>query len=370
MKLTITTDALRQLIASVIGAIATGDGVTGCVLLTADDAGIVRARATDYELEAVSWAEALDTEPGGICVPGRAMLAICGVLPKDKVVEVERDGVATTRISCDGSVWEITGYPETEFPEGTSLDKGCEVTIDRAALLAAVQACLPFVSHDASRPTICGVSFNGTATGVTMFATDGFRIAVNDLQVNGLRAGTWIVSTKGATTIRDLLSQSTNPTVVFTVFSRTVVVRVGSSTVVARCIDGAAPDYRRVLPEVDSKRIVVMDCATVKSTLARVMAVKARDVPMRMTLGRDLVDFEINAESGGKSRAKTAATAAVGLFANNTQTFGINPAFLRQALESSGADTVNVQVGDTMSPMMVTADARPGWLHVLMPMRL
>lgn len=370
MKVTMTTDALRQLIASVIGATSTGDGIMACVLLTADDVGILRARASDYEIEATSWTEALDTEPGGICVPGRAMLAICGVLPKDQTVTLERESIATIRITCDGSTWEITGYPETEFPDGTKLTKDREATIDREAVCAALQASLPFVGHDASRPSICGVSVRGKLDGLTMFATDGLRMGINTLAVTGLGKGEWIVPTKGAAMMRDLLSASVAKTANLTVYKRSVGIEIGNTTVLARCVDAVGPDYERVLPPAQASRVVVLDCAKVKSTLARVMAVKSRDVPMRMTFGGDLVDFEINAEAGGKSRAKTGAAMAGGLFASNSQTIGINPVFLRQALESSGADTVNVQVGGEMDPIRISADARPDWLHVLMPMRL
>lgn len=370
MKATITTDALRQLIASVIGAISTGDGVTGCVLLTADDVGILRARATDYELEAVSWVEALDTEPGGICVPGRAMLAICGVLPKDKVVEVERDGVATTRITCEGSTWEITGYPDTEFPEGTKLAKDREATIDRPALLAALQASIPFVGHDAARPSICGVSVRAKPEGLIMFATDGHRMGINTLAVTGLGKGEWIVPTKAAGMMRDLLAQSSAVNAQLTVYKRSVGIEIDRTTVLARCVDAVGVDYEKVLPPPLDFRTVVIDCAKIKASLAQVCALKAKDVPLKMTFFAGSIEFEIDAQAGGKSSSRATSAPAPGLFVDTQVKIGVNPVFVRQALDAAGTDTVNLQVGGTMDPMRFSAPARPDWLHVMMPMRL
>ncbi len=146
--------------------------ILGHVLLRAEG-GALCLRTTDLDLHAEYTVAARVTGPGMLAVPVKALRE---ALKRCNALDLELEVVGTAlRLRCDKTEITLQGLPGQDFPALPKVPATLS-PVDAGSLRAMLEAVLPAVSRDDTRPYLCGVYLATEGRALRMVATDGHRM--------------------------------------------------------------------------------------------------------------------------------------------------------------------------------------------------
>ncbi len=202
-------------------------------------------KATDLEMGAQVKIAAKIEEDGAVTVPGKEFLEAITSLPKDKTtISLEKD---TLVVVCRGNKMSFNTIPKDEFPQ-LFKEKGVEVDRFMRKEFVEIFSCLIFsVSAEETRPQLSGVYVDKKKGYVNFVSTDGYRMSVKRV-VRKDGGGENIIVPVGL--IGEVIALKGEDEIVLYVNKdeNQVLFEVGDAVIVGRMIEGAFPDYEKVLP--------------------------------------------------------------------------------------------------------------------------
>jgi DNA polymerase-3 subunit beta len=138
-----------------------------------------------------------------------------------------------------------------------------------------------------------------------------------------------------------------------------------SLTLTSKLIDGTFPDYERVIPQRNDKRMEV-DVRLFTNAVDRVSTISSeKGRAVKLNIATDKVVLSVNNPESGSAEEEVAAT-----YADEPLDIGFNSRYLLDIASQFKGDSASFEFADAGSPTIVrdTADERA--LYVLMPMRV
>jgi DNA polymerase-3 subunit beta len=133
----------------------------------------------------------------------------------------------------------------------------------------------------------------------------------------------------------------------------------------SRVMEGTYPNYQQVIPKDNSKKAAV-ERATLEGALRRV-AVLSRDKTnaVRVTLDPGLLTLYTSNPDFGEATEEVAVQ-----YRGESLTTGFNAKYLLDALAAMESETVHIEMKSALSPCVLRPEAEPGFLCVVMPMKV
>jgi DNA polymerase-3 subunit beta len=179
MKFTVERDALAEAVTWVARALPTRPVIpvlAGLLLHAENDC--LTLSCFDYEVSARMRISASVSEPGTVLVPGRLLTEITRSLPGQPVeFGPDPDGVS---MICGEAAFTLAVLAADDYPELPDLPQ-LAGTADGGVLAAGIHQVSPAASRDDTLPMLTAVSVELSAEGMTLAATDRYRLAVRDL---------------------------------------------------------------------------------------------------------------------------------------------------------------------------------------------
>jgi DNA polymerase III subunit beta len=251
MKLTCDRRTLAVALGTVSRALASRTPLPamGMVLLEADVTGL-RVTATDLELTIRRVAPAAVEEEGGVAVPGRLLAEFVAALDDEEVDLHAPKELLSVRSRSFRT--ELQGVEATEFPPCPSPDAqaGSRLDVDAQALAEAIQDTHFASSTDEARPLLTGVLLAVTDDGLTLAATDGYRIAERRIPCKPAPAPFKVVVPARALAEvgRAFRDQPDHVQLVVSPTGNQLFAIGPQTEISSRVLDGSYPDYRAVIP--------------------------------------------------------------------------------------------------------------------------
>ena len=141
--------------------------------------GRLTLQATDLELAVVTAVPATVDAPGKMAVPGRLLAEYVAQLPAGGVRLTCRDEAATGRLTVTGARFAagLATIDPLDFPALPAVGGGLILEVDAGALRQAIERVAFAVARDETRPVFRAVRFGCGPDGLTLAASDGFRLA-------------------------------------------------------------------------------------------------------------------------------------------------------------------------------------------------
>lgn len=180
MKFRCDRDALSEALQTVQRGVSSRPGIpalTG-VYMAAVPGGGLTLTTTDLEVSARLEIDVQVTEEGVALVPARLLSDTVKSL-SDAPVEFESDQ-AQARLRCAAYEGALRLLPSEDFPS-LQPPSGTRVVVEGGAFAEAVGQVARAASKDEARPVLTGVLLEISREGVTLVATDSYRLAVRDL---------------------------------------------------------------------------------------------------------------------------------------------------------------------------------------------
>lgn len=366
MKFTVSREDFLKPLQLVVGVVERRQTlpILSNVLIQLAD-GRLSLTGTDLEVEIVGRLS-LDTpaENGEITVPARKLMDICRSLPDGADITLsEEEG--RVLVTSGRSRFTLSSLPANEFP---SVDDGPgkrEFSINQSELKQLIGHTAFAMAQQDVRYYLNGMLMEVGEHRVRVVATDGHRLAMMDVDVPSLDGELTqaILPRKGVVELSRLLADEGEVSVVLG--NNHIRVATDEFRFTSKLVDGAYPDYDRVLPKGGDKQLVGSRDG-LRSAFSRTAILsneKYRGV--RLLLSQGLLTLVANNPEQEEAQEDVTVD-----YSGDELEVGFNVSYIIDVLNVLSGDEARFTLSDANSSALIEDPANENAVYVVMPMRL
>lgn len=368
MKFTISRELLLkplQLVAGVVERRQTLP-VLSNVLIKLTDRQLTMT-GTDLEVEIVGQVQLEETgESGEITVPARKLLDICKALPEDVTVSFSLEGEKAV-VAAARSRFTLSTLPANEFPNVEEGDASLRFVVVQQQLKDLINATSFAMAQQDVRYYLNGMLLEVEKGKLTAVATDGHRLALSSMDAADIDVQEKVqvvLPRKGVVELSRLLSDTGDITV--TLGANHLRVMADDFSFTSKLVDGAYPDYQRVLPKGGTNHLTASK-ELLRHAFSRTAILsneKYRGVRLGLTEGLLVL-------SANNPEQEEAQEEVVVEYGGDTLEIGFNVNYVLDVLGALQGDNVRITLSDANSSALIEDPADgANALYVVMPMRL
>lgn len=369
MKITVTTARLQEGLKKVSGI---SDGrscvpILANVLLEAKKDGTLRLTTSNLEMTLGATVECTVSDEGATTVPMRIFEQAVAVLPAGDVeLSVGANEKMTLRTAT--SRMTIGGMEAKLFPARKKFGEGCvEATIARPELVDALRKTAYAMSRDDVRKTLNSVLFDLKGDVLTTVATDGRRLALarNKLAQAVPEPICFVVPDGAVVALKKFIASGEGDLVLRADATQIEVSTADKgSFMAAKLVDGAYPDYTRVIPAEHAGSPVELDRQAFAAALGRVAIMASSSTPsVNLTFGENLLSLDVSGDDECNAHEK------MPIKHEGSVKLALNPKYILDVLNASDADAMRLEFGPGFTgPLTLTAEGEET-VAVIMPLR-
>jgi DNA polymerase-3 subunit beta len=339
------------------------------VLLSAQGDSL-KLTATDLDIE-ISESAPAEVERGGqTTAPANYLYDFVRKLPDGSAVKFDVSGDDPRLfISAGKSRLHLPILPAGDFPSMPSDGFETKFEIEPTDLGRLIDKTRFAISTEETRYYLNGIFFHTVdADGAKLraVATDGHRLALADAHAPKGSQGMpgVIVPRKTINELKRLLDDAADMAEI-AVSPQKIRFALGNAVLTSKLIDGSFPEYARVIPKNNSKKLKI-DNKAFSEAVDRVATVSAeRSRSVRLAIEKDKITLTVNNPDAGVATEDLPAD-----YASDSMEIGFNARYLLDvAQQIEGAEAV-FELADSGSPTLVRDEADENALYVLMPLRV
>jgi DNA polymerase-3 subunit beta len=372
MKLTIDRAALLRALGHVQSVVERRNTIPilSNVLITAEG-GEVRFSATDLDIEIVEAAEASVARKGSTTAPAHTLYEIARKLPEGSEVslEVAADEAKLTLVAGRAK-FDLPCLPASDFPTLSADGLTHSFSIGTAELARLIDKTRFAISTEETRYYLNGVHIhakkNGSRGMLRAVATDGHRLALVENELPDGAAGMpgVIVPRKTVGELRRLLDDVEGP-VTLSVSEAKIRFDLGRAVLTSKLIDGAFPDYERVIPKGNDKTLV-LDNKSFREAVDRVQTISAeKSRSVKLSVEGDRLTLAVNNPEAGQAVEELSVD-----YQAEPISIGFNAKYLLDVTTQIEGGEAELRFADAASPTLILDRGDELAQYVLMPLRV
>ncbi|MCA8869477.1 MAG: DNA polymerase III subunit beta [Rhodobacteraceae bacterium] len=340
------------------------------VLIEAEGS-VVSFRATDLDIEVVDKASAMVERAGASTVAALTLHEIVRKLPDGSIVELSDDG-ATGRmeVRAGRSHFSLATLPREDFPVMASSEYSCNFSAAAPVLRRLFDKSKFAISTEETRYYLNGVYMHAAdAAGgkvLRCVATDGHRLARidADLPEGAADMPGVIVPRKTVGELRKLLEDD-DVEIAVSVSETKIRFATPEITLTSKVIDGTFPDYTRVIPTGNTRRLEV-DAAEFAQAVDRVSTVSSeRSRAVKLALDEDRLILSVNAPESGAAEEELAVA-----YGDERLEIGFNAKYLLEIAGQVDRENAVFLFNTSGDPTLMREGNDETAVYVVMPMRV
>ncbi|BCJ89267.1 DNA polymerase III subunit beta [Terrihabitans soli] len=340
------------------------------VLLKAEKDGL-RLQATDLDLEVVETTGADVGKAGSTTVPAHTFYDIVRKLPEGSQVSLEQSGdTGTLTIRSGRSRFALQTLAEADFPDLAAGDMPVKFELAASDLKRLIDKTQFAISTEETRYYLNGIYLHAMEVdGVPMLravATDGHRLARVELPApkGSEKMPGVIVPRKTVAEVQRLVEDPAG-SVAIELSPTKMRFTLGDVVLTSKLIDGTFPDYARVIPVGNDKKLTVdkVEFVAAVDRVSTISSERGRAVKLALNDGK-LTLSVTNPDSGSATEEIEVDYGADAL------DIGFNSRYLLDIAAQIDTETALLKLADPGSPTVIQDKEGSSALYVLMPMRV
>jgi DNA polymerase-3 subunit beta len=340
------------------------------VLIEAQDSD-VRFRATDLDIEVVDRADAQVERAGATTVSAVLLHEIVRKLPDGSLVTLTDDG-AKGRLTVEAgrSNFSLATLPKEDFPVMATSEYSSNFSAPAVVLRRLFDKSKFAISTEETRYYLNGVymhiSDSDGGKVLRCVATDGHRLARIDAELPSGAAEMpgVIVPRKTVGELRKLLDDD-EAKIAVSVSETKIRFATPDITLTSKVIDGTFPDYTRVIPQGNTRKLEV-DAAEFAKAVDRVATVSSeRSRAMKLTLAQDKLILSVNAPDSGAAEEELAVA-----YGDEHLEIGFNAKYLLEIANQVDRENAVFLFNSSGDPTLMREGNDTSAVYVVMPMRV
>ena len=328
-------------------------------------------KATDLDLEITEATPAQVEQGGGTTVPAHLLYEIVRKLPEgaEVMLRTDEDGNAMTVVAGRSS-FRLQCLPQSDFPQLTAGTFSHTFKVEAATLKKLIDKTQFAISTEETRYYLNGIYFHTIETDgklkLRSVATDGHRLARAEIEApSGSEGMPGIIIPRKTVNELQKLVDVPDVTVVTELSDTKIRFTIGGVVLTSKLIDGTFPDYQRVIPTGNDKRLII-DRETFARAVDRVSTVSSeRGRAVKLSISDGLVTLAVNNPDSGSATEELAAD-----YGSDAMEIGFNAKYLLDVAGQLNGENARFMLADAGSPTLIHDTADDDTLYVLMPMRV
>jgi DNA polymerase-3 subunit beta len=329
------------------------------VLLAASGASL-EMKATDLDLEVTEATAATVEQPGATTVPAHLLYDIVRKLPDGAEVMLRLDDSGNSVSVVSGrSSFRLQCLPQADFPELSAGSFSHIFRLDSEALKGLIEKTQFAISTEETRYYLNGIYLHAHEEGgklkLRSVATDGHRLARAEVDAPAGSEGMpgIIIPRK---TVSELQKLVDDPDIAVTTELSDTKIRftIGSVVLTSKLIDGTFPDYQRVIPTGNDKKLTI-DRQSFAQAVDRVSTISSeRGRAVKLAIASGSVTLTVNNPDSGSATEELAAD-----YDADPIEIGFNAKYLLDVAAQLSGSEARFLLADAGSPTLIqdTADA-------------
>ena len=340
------------------------------VLIEAEG-GEISFRATDLDIEVVYKVVGMVERAGATTVGAHTLHEIVRKLPDGAMVELT-DDVTSNRLDvvAGRSSFSLATLPREDFPIMANSEYACNFSAKSEILRRLFDKSKFAISTEETRYYLNGVYMHSSdgANGKVLrcVATDGHRLARIDTKLpDGAETlpGV-IVPRKTVGELRKLLDED-EIKIAVSVSETKIKFATPEMILTSKVIDGSFPDYTRVIPQGNTRRLEV-DAAEFAQAVDRVSTVSSeRSRAVKLTLEDDRLVLSVNAPDSGAAEEELVVA-----YADERLEIGFNAKYLLEIAGQVDRENAVFMFNSSGDPTLMREGNDESAVYVVMPMRV
>jgi DNA polymerase-3 subunit beta len=331
----------------------------------------VSFRATDLDIEVVDKAPAVVERAGATTVSATTLHEIVRKLPDGALVALTDDG-ASGRLTVEAgrSNFSLATLPKEDFPVMATSEYQSNFSADAPVLRRLFDKSKFAISTEETRYYLNGVymhiSDGDGGKVLRCVATDGHRLARidADLPDGALDMPGVIVPRKTVAELRKLLDDD-DMKIAVSVSETKVRFATPDITLTSKVIDGTFPDYTRVIPQGNTRKLEV-DAAEFAKAVDRVATVSSeRSRAVKLAIDEDRLILSVNAPDSGAAEEELAVA-----YSDERLEIGFNAKYLLEIAGQVDRENAVFMFNSAGDPTLMREGNDQSAIYVVMPMRV
>lgn len=331
----------------------------------------VQFRATDLDIEVVDKTPAMVERAGATTVSATTLHEIVRKLPDGALVTLTDDG-ASGRLTVEAgrSNFSLATLPREDFPVMASSEYQSNFSAPAPMLRRLFDKSKFAISTEETRYYLNGVymhvSDGETGKVLRCVATDGHRLARidADLPEGATDMPGIIVPRKTVGELRKLLDDD-EMQIAVSVSETKVRFATPEITLTSKVIDGTFPDYTRVIPQGNTRKLEV-DASEFAQAVDRVATVSSeRSRAVKLQLDEDKLVLSVNAPDSGAAEEELVVA-----YNDERLEIGFNAKYLLEIASQVDRENAVFMFNSAGDPTLMREGNDTSAIYVVMPMRV
>lgn len=339
------------------------------VLMHVQD-GQLKLTATDMDIDVSEGVPVDMGQEGSATAPAHTFHDIVRKLPDGASVEVSSEGGTRITVKAGRSSFQLAALPVDEFPALDGDDLPHNFTLQADSLRAIIDRTRFAISTEETRYYLNGIYLHATDSDadpmLRAVATDGHRLARFEMALpEGAKGMPGVIVPRKAVGELYKLIADADDEIEISLSDTKMRFVFGNTRLTTKLIDGTFPDYERVIPQGNDKRMTV-ECGVFAQAVDRVATIsteKSRAVKLALEAGT----LTLSASSPDAGMATEEVEVG---YDSASMEIGFNSKYLLDIAQQIEGDQVEFSLADAASPTVVRDASDSGALYVLMPMRV
>ncbi len=372
MKISIERAALLKAVAQAQSVVERRNTIPilANVLIEADG-NSATLRATDLDIEVLDRCPAMVERAGATTVSAVTLHEIVRKLPDGALVQLADDAAAgRLTVQAGRSTFHLATLPKEDFPVMASSEYTANFAAPAPVLRRLFDKSKFAISTEETRYYLNGVYMHiaqgEDGPALRCVATDGHRLARIDAPLPDGAQGMpgVIVPRKTVNELRKLLDDDSTEIAV-SVSETKVRFATPSITLTSKVIDGTFPDYSRVIPTQNSRKMEV-DAAEFARAVDRVATVSSeRSRAVKMQIDEDRLVLSVNAPDSGAAEEELAVA-----YGDEPLEIGFNAKYLLEIASQVDRENAVFLFDSAGQPTLMREGSDTSAIYVVMPMRV
>jgi len=272
-------------------------------------------------------------------------------------------------LKSENADFNLLCLPTDNFPSFADEFEGQEIVLNNNRFLKLLNKTKISISNDDTRHYLNGIFLHLTeAHGrnfLTGVATDSHRLSSSSLEIDNIKNfSSLILPRKTVFQLCSLLTESDEELTMQTSDNK-IKFSLGKTKLISKVIDGKFPDYKKVVPTVNDKTLVVSSEDFINS-IERVASVSLdRKEGVKLQINKDNVQLSVNSANSGDGNEKIRAN-----FNSENLNISFNSKYLIDIASEVEDKNLKMNFKDSTSPVLIEDISDKNSYYVIMPMKI
>ncbi len=363
MKIICDRNQLNEAIRVVSRAVAVKSNLAAVegILLVAEEGGLTLT-GYDFETGIKTTFECQIMREGSVVLSSQLLGNMVRKITSDDIY-IECDDSMNTIIKGGNAQYNIKGIDPDTYPDFPGGVKDNIVKLDKKLFSEMCDHVIYAVSNDQKRPVHTGVLIEMSESTLTMVATDGYRLAICDREVDFEGQFRMVVPAKAMNEVRKLTGEEEGKITIYP-SRRFVMFQVDEYVIVSRLLEGEFIPYRKTLPKSFMTETVIKtrDLSEAIERVSLIITERLRN-PVKLNLEEGTMKIRCKTEIG-----EVYDEIAIGQVGPDIE-IGFNNKYLLDAMKRSKKDELIFKFGGSLAACEIIPKEGSDFIYLVLPVR-